>query len=86
MEDNWVLDASMSYDGLFCFCPVEGDIRDPSGDFSIVFGMNFLGDKPPRGRVVAMIHSDGQEAADAFYEANKEAVDALLAEARSPSP
>jgi hypothetical protein len=87
-EDNWVIDAAMSRDGLFCFCPVEGDIRDPLGDFTVVTGLMFLGDKPPHGQVVAMVHEDGQAAADAFYETHREAIDALLADARkfTPSP
>ncbi len=64
MWEQWVLDATTVRDGLFCFCPVEGDI---TGDYSIVFGMNVLSDKPP-GILVAIIHADGQEAVEAFCE------------------
>ncbi len=64
MWEQWVLDATIVEGGLFCFCPVEGDI---TGDYSIVFGMNVLSDKPP-GKLVAVIHKDGQEAVEAFCE------------------
>lgn len=64
---NYVLDATMGYKGgLFCFCPIEGDIV---GDFTVVTGMMFLSDMPPRhGKLVAIYHSDGQEAVEAFCE------------------
>ena len=55
MWENWVLDATGN-DGTspFVFYPIEDDA-------TIIFGMNFLGDRPP-GNVVAVIHAEGQEA------------------------
>ena len=65
MQEQWVLDATIGCrDGLFCFCPIEGDI---SGDYNIIVGMNVISDKPP-GRLVAIVHADGQEAVEAFCE------------------
>lgn len=81
MREQWVLDATMGCrDGLFCFCPVEGDI---SGDHSIVFGMNFISDKPP-GKLVAIIHADGQEAVEAFCEKYAEELNSLRGENGQP--
>jgi hypothetical protein len=71
-----VIDASLSRDGLFCFCPIEGDIDK---DFSVVTGMNFLGSKPDDMKLVAVIHPDGQEAAEKFCNQWREQLDALKA-------
>ncbi len=70
MWEQWVLDATIVEGGLFCFCPVEGDI---AGDYSIVFGMNVLSDKPP-GKLVAIIHKDGQDAVEAFCKEHAEEI------------
>lgn len=70
--DNWVLDATMGWPP--CFCPVEGDL---DGDYSIVTGLNLIG-SAPKGKIVAVIHADGQEAANAFYETHRDAITALL--------
>ena len=61
---EWVVDASMCHDGLLCFCPYKshGD-----GGFSVVFGMSYLSDKAP-GRVVAVVHPDGDDAAQAWLD------------------
>jgi hypothetical protein len=79
---RWVLDATMGapFPGGFCFCPLEGDL---DGEYAIVTGMNYLGDAPPSGTVVAVVHADGQEACDAFYAEHKEAIDGLLAANRA---
>lgn len=68
MWDNWVLDVTLGYqDGLWCFCPIEGDID--SDDWSVVVGMSFLSDRPPKdGRLVGIVHADGPEAIKAFCE------------------
>ena len=69
--ENWVIDATISTPDLFCFVPVEGDINEPE---SLVFvtGMNYLENTLPKGaKIVAVIHRDGDEAADKFYEENK---------------
>lgn len=73
MWDKWVIDGSMGYP--LCCIPVEGDF--PDGEYSLVVGMNFVG-VPPRGRVVALIHEGGQDAADAFYADHKDEIDALI--------
>lgn len=68
-----VLDASMGIrDGLFCFCPIEGDI---TGDFTVITGLNYLSSRIPETyKLVAIIHEDGQEAVERFIEENKEAI------------
>jgi len=68
--ENWVIDAGLSHpeDNLFCFVPIEGNIK---GKCSFVVGMNFIGDESP-GKLVAIIHPDGQEAADKWYEKYKD--------------
>jgi hypothetical protein len=65
-----VLDATMgNNNGLFSFCPIEGDIF---GEFEVVTGMNYISSKPPEGlQLVAVIHSDGQEAVERFLQENK---------------
>jgi len=62
---KYVIDASMDAgDGMFCFCPIEGDI---GGDYSIVTGMNILsGPTKPPGDVVAIVHDNGQSAVEEF--------------------
>ena len=77
MWDNWVIDATMGYP--LCFCPLDGDL---DGEFQIVTGMNLIG-IPPKGKVVALVHEDGQEAADAFYQEHKDEIDAALGKARA---
>src|SRR5688572_7389433 len=76
---NWkecVIDASMcARDGLFTFCPIEGDIN---GEFQVVEGMNFIGAPPDDMKIVAIVHPDGQEAVEQFCEENKVALDALM--------
>jgi hypothetical protein len=77
--NNWIIDATMGYP--LCFCPIEGDL---DGEFSVVVGMNLLGSPPPDGKVIALLHEDGQEAADAFYEQHKAEIDEVLRAARTP--
>lgn len=66
--EECVLDATMGYrGGLFCFCPIQGDIG--TGDFTVVTGMMFLSDMPhPSMKLVAIYHSDGQDEVEAFCE------------------
>ena len=76
---NWtecVLDASMgARDGLFTFCPIEGDVR---GDFRVVTGMNFVSSRPPdRLSLVAIVHPDGQAAVERFCDEHREALEAM---------
>lgn len=82
MYDNWILDAGMSPgNGMFCFCPVELD--DDGQITTVVTGLNMLSGQPPSsGVLIGVIHEDGQEAVEAFCEANREDIDRLLAEAR----
>lgn len=69
--DKWVLDASMSYGGNRCFCPVEVD--DDGEVTNIIIGMNFVSDKPPHdGICIGVYHPDGQEAVERWREENPE--------------
>lgn len=75
MWKECVIDASMgARDGLFTFCPIEGDIN---GNFQVVTGMNFIGSPPKEMKLVAIIHPDGAEAVNQFCEDNREALDRL---------
>lgn len=75
MWTECVIDASMEVrDGLFTFCPIEGDIN---GEFQVVTGMNFIGGKPDGMKIVAIVHPDGQEAVERFCEQNRDALDEL---------
>ena len=81
MWEQYILDATMGCQGgLFCFCPIEGDIH---GDYSIVFGMNMLSSEPP-GKLVAIIHAEGQEAVEAFCRECAEELNSLRGENRQP--
>lgn len=76
--ERWVIDATMGcMDGLFTFCPIEGDI---DSEYSVVTGMNYVSDVPPKwGKVVAIVHTDGQEAVEKFCEENAIKLEALRA-------
>jgi hypothetical protein len=74
MFDKWVIDGTMGYP--FCFCPLDGD--------NIVTGMNLLTDKPP-GELVGVVHSDGDEAADVFYEQHRAEIDSIREATRPPT-
>ena len=76
--EQWVIDATMGCkDGLFTFCPIEGDI---DSEYSVVIGMNYVSDTPPKwGKVVAIVHADGQEAVEIFCEENAVHLEALKA-------
>lgn len=66
--DKWVIDATMGVP--FCFCPMDGD--------DIVTGVNMLAAAPPGGgELVGVIHADGDEAANAFYEEHKAEIDRI---------
>lgn len=86
MWNECVIDATMgAHGGLLCFCPVE---RGPDGEIdNIVIGANFIGSPPVGCRIVGVVHEDGQEAVEAFYEVHKGIIDEALAaqgiEARS---
>lgn len=76
--DEWVIDATMgAQDGMLCFCPIE---RGPDGEIeNIVTGMNFVGAPPEGGKVVAVVHQDGQEAVEAFCAENQALLDKVFA-------
>jgi len=76
--DRWVIDATMGcHDGLFTFCPIEGDIE---GEYTVITGLNVVSSAPPKwGKVVAIVHADGQEAVESFCEENARYLEALRA-------
>ena len=75
--ESWVIDATISKPGEFCFVPVKGDIEKPE-TLVFVTGINYgKGVLPEGANVVAVIHKDGDEAATKFYEENKEKIDKL---------
>ena len=76
MWNEYVLDATLGcQDGLFCFCPIEGDIH---GDYEVVVGLSFLSGMLPRNsKLVAVIHADGQEAVEEFCQKYAKELEAL---------
>lgn len=64
ISDTWVIDAGLSRPdkGYFCFCPCSGD--PDSLDFEVTTGLNLLAPIPPKGKIVAVVHEDGQEAVE----------------------
>ena len=73
--DQWAIDAGLSDPPVFCFCPVSGDVN---GEHKIVFGLNLIqGDLPP-GKVVCVVHPDGQGACEQWVEDNAEHLNALF--------
>lgn len=73
---NWtkcVIDAAMSDDNGFCFCPVNED-------GSIVTGMNYIQNLPPEGmELIGVIHDAGHEAAQAFINRYASQISAMKA-------
>lgn len=72
--EQWVLDATVAKDGPpWPFCPLEGD---PNGEFEVVAGMTFVGDRPP-GKFVGVVHADGDDAVAAWIEAHPGVMEAI---------
>jgi hypothetical protein len=72
---NYVVDATISGEnGPLCVIPVEGWPDDPV----FVIGMNIVGSIPKGGRMVGIIHEDGQAAVDDWFERNKARCEALV--------
>ena len=70
----WVIDATLSTPpGLFCFCPIEGDIN---GEYTIVTGMNYIGNRAP-AKLVAIVHEDGQEAVNRWCKEHEKELEAM---------
>lgn len=73
MYKEWVLDATNS-DGKppFVFCPIDDD-----GE--VVFGMNYLSDKPP-GMLTGVVHLGGEDAVIKWCETHAEALEEITSE------
>lgn len=71
-----VIDATMGCrDGLFTFCPIEGDV---DGDFSVITGMNYISPVTPDGmKCVAIVHADGQDATEEFCKTYAKELEAI---------
>jgi hypothetical protein len=84
--EQWVIDASMAEpyrEGFACFCPLEGDI---DGDFKIVVGLSVFSDVTPHaGKMVAVVHSDGQQAVEEWCDRNADFLAALASPTPAPS-
>lgn len=69
--DEWVADVTLDTPpGMFVFCPYD------DGDF--ITGLNIISDVCP-GALVAIIHTDGQEAVDRWIEKHPDEYAALRA-------
>ena len=79
MSDRWVLDAGAHEaagmdDGTYPFCPLEGD---PDGEFSVMVGLTFIGDRPPYGEFVGVVHDGGDEAVQRWCDAHRDFLETL---------
>jgi hypothetical protein len=75
---QWIVDATMGVrGGLFCMCPVE---TDGDGQITaVITGMNMLSPSPPpHGKLIAVVHEDGQEAVEAFCAEHHDALEQLF--------
>jgi len=72
--DEWLVDVTF---GSLCFVPIERTGPDDD-DFNIVFGMNYVADEPPSGKVIGIIHEDGQEAVEQWCRENPDAFKRLM--------
>jgi len=71
---GWVIDAAMSYDGMFCMVPYKGDLASP--DCELIVGMNLLvSAEEAKAMARGIIHQDGQAAVDAFVAGHPELTD-----------
>lgn len=70
--EEWVLDVSMSPP---VWIPIENRGTD---DETLVTGLNYMGEKPP-GKVVGIVHPDGQDAVDRWCSANPDEVERVKA-------
>ena len=62
---QWVADVSGD---LVVFYPIDGDF---DGEFCLIVGMAFVSDEPPPdGRLVGIVHPDGQEAVEEWCRDN----------------
>ena len=74
MCEQYVIDGTIDTDeGVYCFCPIENG--------HVVTGISILASEPP-GKVVGVIHFDGEQAAEAFYQAHKAVIDNMVEETR----
>lgn len=69
--EPYILDCTLDPgDGLHCFCPVELD--DEGNVVSVVTGLNYLSTDPPEaGRLIGVVHLDGQEMCDQWCAVNE---------------
>jgi len=75
--NEWVIDATLCRgDELLCFVPIE---NRGLPDESLIFGMNVLSsiDVFEQGKIVGIIHADGQEAADKWAKQYPQVMDAI---------
>lgn len=77
--DKWVIDSTFyKDDGLLCFVPIE---HPHTPQETLVLGMNVLSDIEhfALGRVIGIVHLDGDAACDAFCATHPDIVQALQA-------
>jgi hypothetical protein len=82
---NWSVDARMSSKDLLCYVPVEVDMITCNVTF--VIGMNFLAspDEPP-GKVVCIMHPDGDKAAQKWVDENGPVLERVKAAMKKKFP
>ena len=75
-----VIDATMgARGGMLVFCPVD---LDENGEITtVISGAMFVGSPPSGAKVIAIVHEDGQEAVEAFYEAHRDLIEPFFSAA-----
>lgn len=74
--EKWCVDATMgARDGMFCCCPVE--FNEDGSIKSVITGLNFIGNPP--GKLVCVIHKDGNDAVEAFCSEHESGLRELFA-------
>ena len=77
MWDDYVVDATMGCrNGLLIVNPVE---TNEMGEItSVIFGANYIGFIPDGGRLVGVIHENGNDAAEVFASEYEDEIKALI--------
>jgi len=75
MWTDWVIDASYC-DEFLCFVPIENEGTDEE---RLIVGMNVLSDVEhfDLGRIVGIVHLDGQEACDRWVKKHPDILEAI---------
>jgi hypothetical protein len=75
MFNEWVLDVTLGNKSTNCYCPYEKETG------SVVFGLSLLADKCP-GKLVGVVHMDGNDAVEKWLSEHPEYPEAYKKESK----